>query len=497
MKKFKISIVCIALSLALTISFICIKQANSKNDTFQNDSAYMTAVNLALNKCENKFRKLTDGDISTCFKGSAGSGNAIDIDLGEIKPFNCIVLKENGLNIKDFSVLVSEDNEAFRQIYHGDKIEYHRLCTFDEVSARYIRIFVNESDTAFKLKEIEVYNQPMVERNDFRTIAYVLNSDFQSILNNDEISDKDSAIKEMLESYNFSGITNVQFYCGISFDENGSVFVGDPNGDMQKQKEELRYMVNCMRKFGRENLKISFVIPNGSGNPATNIAMSDNKAVFIENLISLSNELGFDGIDFDYEFPQSDYDFKVFGDFLAELKKHMINEMNVKDNAELSCAFGTRDINYPQEVIDAIDVVNMMTYDIFDQDGQHSSFWSCAVQGAKYLESLGFSKQQINIGIPFYGTQVDALMEQYIYKNLPSLDYFENTYTCNSYLDGSPTQVYFNSPALARDKTAYAMLNGYGGIMVWHFSCDTEFSSENSLWRAVYTAEEQFGGAKQ
>lgn len=141
-------------------------------------------------------------------------------------------------------------------------------------------------------------------------------------------------------------------------------------------------------------------------------------------------------------------------------------------------------------------MVNMMTYDIFDQDGEHSSFWSCAVQGAKYLEEVGFSKEQINIGIPFYGTQVDALVEQYSYKDAQGFDYYKNRYIFNSYYNGAPTEVYFNSPAMVRDKTAYALLNEYGGIMVWHFSCDTDYSSDYSLWKAAYTAVNQFGGAK-
>lgn len=496
MKRIKTSILCIIIAIALMVSVFAVKQVKTADDTFQTDSSYITPENLALNKGKEKFKKLTDGNPSTGFKSPRKSNTAIDIDLENAKEINCIVLKEDGLNIKDFTILISEDGKTYSQIYHGDKIEYHRLCTFDAVTARYIRIFVNESDNFFRLKEIEVYNQPKVNSDDFRMTGYVLNSDFYEILQNDEIKDKHSAIKNMLESYHFSGLTHVNFYCGISFNENGNVFVGDSSGDLQKQKKELQYMVDCMREYGKENLKITYVIASGSGNPAINTAMHDNKDVFIKNLISVANEFGFDGIDFDYEFPQSDYDYQVFGDFLVELKSHMLTDMNVKEDCILSCAFGTRDIHYPQKVIDAIDTVNMMTYDIFDQDGQHSSFWSCAVQGAKYLEKIGFSKEQINIGIPFYGTQVDALMEQYIYKYISGFDYYENTYTFNSYLDGSPTEVYFNSPAMVRDKTAYALLNEYGGIMVWHFSCDTDYASDYSLWKAAYTAAAQFGGAK-
>ena len=499
MKKFKTSILCIAVAVVLTITMLSLKANGQKSTVFQNESPYITAENLALNKGDNKIKELTDGDISTCYKSTSKSNSSIDIDLKKAEQINCIVLKENGLNIKDFTILASADGKTYTQIYHGDKIEYHRLCTFDTVSARYIRIFINESDNFYSLKEIEIYNQTAVNSDDFRMTGYILNSDFYEILQNNKIKDKDkhSAVIDMLESYNFSDLTHINFYCGISFDENGNIFIGDKNDNQLEKKEELQYMVDCMRELGKENLKITYVVPNWSNNPATNIAMKDNKDFFIKNLISFTNTYGFDGIDFDYEFPQSNYDYQVFGDFLIELKSRMLNELNVKEECILSCAFGTRDINYPCEVIDAIDIVNMMTYDIFDQDGEHSSFWSSAVQGAKYLEEAGFSKTQINIGIPFYGTQTDALMEQYIYKNAQGYDYYKNRYTFNSYLDGSPTDVYFNSPALVRDKTAYALLNEYGGIMVWHFACDTNYNSDYSLWKAAYTATEQFGGAEQ
>ena len=230
-----------------------------------------------------------------------------------------------------------------------------------------------------------------------------------------------------------------------------------------------------------------------SADPDKNIAMKE-QSVLADNFINLANEFGFDGIDIDYEFPQSDEDYKIFGDFLIYLKQNMTEKMTA-ENPILSCAFGTRDIDYPPDVIEAIDMVNMMTYDMFDQDGEHSSFWSCAVQGAQYLESIGFAKDKINIGIPFYGTQNKALMEQYIYKNLSNQDYFSNYYKTDTYLaDGSQTDVYFNSPAMVRDKTAYALLSGYGGIMVWHNSCDIDYNSPYSLWKAVDTAINQFGG---
>lgn len=490
MKTFKTSILCIIIAVALTVSVFTVKQNQKNDDTFQAETSYITAENLALAFDS----KVTDGNNNTSFKSHSKKDTAITIDLGEEKEFNSIVLKEDGLNIKSFSILISQDGEQFETIYKSDKIEYHRLCTFDSVKARFVKLFIDEADNFFKMKEIEIYNQQPVNTDNFRRTAYIVSSCFYEILNNEALSQiqKHTEIEKMLKSYNFSALTNVIFYNAISFDKDGNVYVGNPEESQSKAVDEFKYMIDCMREFGNPRLKISYCI-GFSADADKNIAMKE-QGTLIGNMISLAKEVGIDGIDIDYEFPQSNEDYQIFGDFLIALKDKMNTEMPNGEESLLSCAFGTRDIDYPQEVIDCLDMVNMMTYDIFDQDGQHSSFWSCAVQGAKYLEDIGFSKEQINIGIPFYGTQVDALMEQYIYKNIDSFNYFENTYTFESYLDGSPTEVYFNSPAMVHDKTAYAMLAGYGGIMVWEFACDTDYSSPYSLWRAVDTAIDQFGG---
>ena len=63
-----------------------------------------------------------------------------------------------------------------------------------------------------------------------------------------------------------------------------------------------------------------------------------------------------------------------------------------KEDATLSLALGTWALKYTPEAIECIDYVNVMGYDILDQDGQHSSFFSSCVQAADYIESRGLFK---------------------------------------------------------------------------------------------------------
>lgn len=61
MKNIKISILCVIVAAALTITMFSLKANGRKSEVLQNDSSYITSENLALNKGDKKVKKLTDG----------------------------------------------------------------------------------------------------------------------------------------------------------------------------------------------------------------------------------------------------------------------------------------------------------------------------------------------------------------------------------------------------------------------------------------------------
>ena len=46
----------------------------------------------------------------------------------------------------------------------------------------------------------------------------------------------------------------------------------------------------------------------------------------------------------------------------------------------------------------------------------------------------------------------------------------------------------FNTPRVVYDKTAWAIDNGFGGVMVWNYACDVPADNEASLFRAIARA---------
>lgn len=468
---------------------------NGNSKQMGNDN-YMTSENFAkgakvsgdvVNKAKLVNGKHSDYATLTSIKNAE-----VTIDLGIEREINSVILKENGFNCLSFEISVSVDGKNFKTVHKGDKIEYQRLCTFPTAICRYIRISVFESKSTVKIKEIEVFNEKRDSSADFRVSGYYSDG-WDSIYLNEELSieEKDNEVDKLIKSYNIDNLTNLFMYCGMKYEANGNVFLDKENNELRKNA--LKKLVDRIKYNSKRDITISLTFGASTGDQNFLSAISINKQVFMDNLTDFCREIGFDGVDIDYEFPFTKNDYALYDAFLIRFKKHMIE--NLSPNAILSCAFGTRDIKYSKEAREAIDIVNCMTYDIFDQDGQHSSFWGGCIQGGIYLESVGFTKEQINLGIPFYGTQVEGLMEQYIYKNIPNLDYYKNTYTLTDYT-GRPTEVYFNSPSMVRDKTAYALLAGYGGMMTWHSSCDVDVNNEFSLWRAVNDAVKMYGGVR-
>lgn len=72
----------------------------------------------------------------------------------------------------------------------------------------------------------------------------------------------------------------------------------------------------------------------------------------------------------------------------------MKTEMWNKEDATLSLALATWALKYTPETIECIDYVNVMGYDILDQDGQHSSFSAAVFRRRITLKFKAFQKSR-------------------------------------------------------------------------------------------------------
>ena len=191
---------------------------------------------------------------------------------------------------------------------------------------------------------------------------------------------------------------------------------------------------------------------------AAAIMTAEKRQVLIQSMLNFCDEYNIDGVDIDWEFPAEDQ-WDEFSALIVELSEALHST-----NRSLSQAFYPEDINLSSEAVKAIDKVNVMAYDLFDENGCHSTYES-AVKSIDYFCSIGFETSQLSLGIPAYGRPLsaEAVWPYYI-------DYADQLADGTNLLNGN----YFNSQQLAQDKALFARESDLQGVFLYHLASDAE-----------------------
>ena len=110
--------------------------------------------------------KANDGNMDTRWSSGSVENNPqwLRLDFGEPTTFNCVRLFWEKSGGKAYKVQVSDDGNEWRGVANvtDGQPEEARTLTFDEVTARYVRVYVTENFpdiwTCVSIYEMEVYN---------------------------------------------------------------------------------------------------------------------------------------------------------------------------------------------------------------------------------------------------------------------------------------------------------------------------------------------------
>lgn len=150
--------------------------------------------------------------------------------------------------MQKFSISVSDDNENFTQIYANDKIEFHRLCTFDTVKARYVKLTVEKSDNLPKIREMEIYNAVPEKKNDFvfqHTVPWVVPYS-ESLMTQRCPMLKRRKIKELIDADYYDTVTDYIDIGNVRWDEEGIIHTDGWDGI---ERDEDKYYAVMMRNL--------------------------------------------------------------------------------------------------------------------------------------------------------------------------------------------------------------------------------------------------------
>lgn len=287
--------------------------------------------------------------------------------------------------------------------------------------------------------------------------------------------------------------------------------------------ESQTYLKGCFGQFFKlksKFRKLKIILSIGgwtySNNLRQGISTLDRRRTFARSAVDILKNLGLDGLDIDWEYPDNPEDSLNFVDLLRqirlELDSYALRVGLPRDQFELSVAAPAGPIQYQRFRIKDMDQYitfwNIMCYDYAGPWSITAQFHSNLFQGdistdssIKYYINSGVASQKIVMGIPIYGrsfANTDGLGKAfsgigrgsweagtYDYKTLPlpgsqeSVDLKAVSVSC--YDPKSKILVTYDNEKTVKEKTTYLQKNGLGGGMWWESSADFPSSSNKSL----------------
>ncbi len=310
-------------------------------------------------------------------------------------------------------------------------------------------------------------NVPFTEKvEDFRVTTYIRGEYVQS--------------ESSLYPEDFDIVTDVILFECASFNSNGEVICNEPILETA--------LANIRRAIGGRDVKITLNLLGPWGVTDSDVweeqmeaqSVEHNKAftsgVLEDNIIAVLDKYDFDGVHFDYEYPLSLNAWHYYNKFLVSLDKKL-------GDYTLGVAGNDWNIKFTPAAIRAIDTFEVMLYDMIDEEGRHATYED-TVKAVQKIGIYGMPLEKVNVGLAFYSRPTDMSAYWYGYNGCYDGIDENGWYHC----DDTDKDFWFNTPDVIKAKTEYAINNGFGGVMIWHYNCDLPSTHEDSLLRAVDTA---------
>ncbi len=329
---------------------------------------------------------------------------------------------------------------------------------FERITAFFISLVIAITNL-FGISE-----SPFTEKvEDFRVTSYIVAKYVQS--------------EENLHPEDFDIITDAIVFGCATFNAEGEVVV---------EEDTIEVALRNIRKaIGDRDVHLTLNLLGPSGTTDSTVweeqmeVMSEehNKAftsgVLEDNIIAVLDKYNFDGVHFDYEYPLSQKAWNYYNDFLVSLDEKL-------GDYTLGVAASDWNLKFSHKAVEAVDTFEIMLYDFLDDEGRHSTYEGMAELLPK-AGLYGIPLEKINAGLPFYARPSDLDAYWYDYIGYHSAIGEDGWYHCPDI----NKDFWFNTPDVTEQKTDFTIRNGFGGVMIWHYTCDLPSSNPKSLLGAV------------
>lgn len=254
-----------------------------------------------------------------------------------------------------------------------------------------------------------------------------------------------------------------------------NISFGNPNAyGIIDEGYSISQMETLVTKVHDNGGRVLISIGGANAPDYTNYLKDENRFDFVHQWVEYIECYNLDGIDVDLEGSRVPEKYTEFVQDLAAALK--------PKGKLVTAALGTWFSNrISDEALAEFDWVNIMAYDETgswapERPGQHSSYKK-AESDLKHWKSRGLSKDQIVLGVPFYGYDFDNNGIGVKYKDIIS----NNTNAENLDQIG---QLYYNGQPTIAAKTELAIEKG-NGIMIWEITQDLDVTDSRSLLRTI------------
>lgn len=285
-------------------------------------------------------------------------------------------------------------------------------------------------------------------------------------------------------------VTHINYAFGHVSDSFDGVRVDNP--------ERLRAITAL--KARKPSLKVLLSVGGwGSGRFSEMAAEDSLRRSFAADCARTVAEFGLDGIDIDWEYPSSDAagissspdDTPNFTLLMRDLREALGEERLL---TLASSAWGEY-IDFAG-IVDYVDFVNIMTYDMGRPPVHHSAFDRSERSGEMYCTTsverhvaAGFPIERLVLGIPFYGHGRNGIPDFIGYRRIVGLPQYASARwdekACVPYLTDENGEMIccYDDPRSIAIKCRWLLEQGMKGAMYWDYDGDDE---QGSLQRAVY-----------
>lgn len=428
---------------------------------------------------------MPSGYINNLVKEVVRDGDTYNVQLKEKQFVDTVILEENADKVTEFEIY-GKDDEEWKMIYRSDRIDKYRMCVLDgmETDALKIKILSKNGDT--KINSIKAFaGNVEVRTKDFRVSEYMRmdGTVLQDKINTPEYLGYFNIIDDLIlfDAVDIDNNVNVSFQEGVEDWERDIATVREiqaqHNPDMK-----IVCSVGIKAKTGLDGTK--------NDNKGVKNFINDNIDTLVTRIAEFATKYDIDGIDFDWEYPENLSQWNAYNLLIERLYDEFAKEGKGR---YITLALAPWRCDLSRSACQKVEYVNLMTYDLFDDRGEHASFYETTKKAVeKFLDISKFSEEQILLGLSTYGRTTNrsaaawpTMSEEKTYEALGKWGNYVRDYKYTENDQMMSCDGYINGYAMNRDKTAYALSTNLGGVMIFRMMCDAPYTKEYSIHKAI------------